>query len=161
MILNLVDTSRRVTWYVSCQIGPYVKWHFNHFTLQSMIQCVLVSEVRSAWSAYLTYGPISIDCSQTVYRLCEQTCFVSSKNLTNVCIPCSVSVTLSWRCIIDGGWIHHSFIYLFICWSNKMAALLLATIFLLWAPSKVILVASCYFLPLEVLFIHYYIGRPS
>ena len=34
-----------------------------------------------------------------------------------------------------GGWVYHSFIYLFICWSNRMAAF--TTILLLYAPPKV------------------------
>ena len=35
------------------------------------------------------------------------------------------------------GWVYHFFIYLFICWSNRMAPYFFATVLLLYAPSKV------------------------
>ena len=39
---------------------------FKYFALQTTVRIALCSEVRSAWSAYLTYGPYS-----TVYQLLD------------------------------------------------------------------------------------------
>ena len=53
--------------------------------------------------------------------------------LNNTCITNSIAIFRAITSYIlkdlvliqEGGWMHHLFIHLFICWSNRLAALLL------------------------------------
>ena len=56
---------------------------------------------------------------------------------------------------------HHLFIYLFICWSNGMVALLLCYHFIALCTSKGDISASAICFLWKFLLVHYYIGRNS
>ena len=49
-----------------------------------------------------------------------------------------INMIVRFQKSVGGGWTHNLFIYMFICWSNSMAALLLCYQFTVYTPLKVI-----------------------
>ena len=60
-----------------------------------------------------------------------------------------------------GGWMHHLFIYLFICWSNRMVAPIFCCHFTAICTSKADISASVIYYLWKFFLIHYYISRFS
>ena len=64
-------------------------------------------------------------------------------------------------CRVGKSWMHHLFIYLFICWSSRIAALFLCYSFTAICTSKGDISASAIYYFWRFFLIHYYVGRPS